>query len=143
VLNRAARSLLRTFPPDVVSHDWWIYLVVSAFGRTIYDEKPTILFRRHSGNVFGVTVGLAETWRTKLRDFRAAGSARPALNQARAFRRVYGGELPERRRRILERFLESQSGIANRLRYAASPDVYRQSARDHALLKAKLALGRV
>lgn len=143
VLNRPARSLLHEFPSEVVSHDWWIYLVVSAFGETIYDEEPTILFRQHPGNVFGITLGWADTWPAKIRQFLQPGNAQLALKQAEAFHRLHAVALSDDKRRILERFLACQSRLRTRLRYAASPEVYRQSTRDHFLLKAKIALGRV
>jgi glycosyltransferase involved in cell wall biosynthesis len=138
VLNRAARALLREFPAEVVSHDWWAYLVVSAFGETLYDERPAILFRKHSGQAFGIGTGTLDTWRMKLGQARRPG----ALKQVRAFRGEFGTRLGGEERRILERFLGAQEGLGSRLRYAVRPDVYRQSTRDQWLLRAKLVLGR-
>jgi glycosyltransferase involved in cell wall biosynthesis len=130
VLNREARELAGTFPAEVVSHDWWLYLVLSAFGGIVYDEQPAILFRRHGRQTFGIGVGAIDTWRAKL----TRGTS--VLPQVRAFARAFGDRLGEEERRILERFLES-----SRLGYALRPDVYRQARRDDALLRAKLALG--
>ena len=132
VLNREARELVGELPAEVVSHDWWAYLVVSAFGELVYDPQPAILFRKHRGQAFGIGVGAIDTLRAKL----TRGTS--VLPQVRAFEREYGDRLGEEERRILERFLQSP-----RLRYALRPDVYRQSRRDDALLRAKLALGRV
>lgn len=131
VLNRAARELVAEFPAEAVSHDWWLYLVLSALGELVYDPQPAILFRKHSGQAFGIGVGTIDSWRAKL----IAGAS--VLPQVRAFERKYGDRLDEKERRILNRFL--QTGIGSRLR----PDVYRQSRRDDALLRAKLALGRI
>ena len=138
VLNRAGRALLREFPAEVVSHDWWTYLVVSAFGEPLFDEQPAILFRKHSGQAFGIGVGAAGTWRAKLAQARRPG----ALEQVRAFAREYGDRLGEEERRVLERFLGAQDRFGSRLSYAVRPDVYRQSTRDQWLLRAKLVLGR-
>jgi glycosyltransferase involved in cell wall biosynthesis len=139
VLNRAARDLVDGFPPEVVSHDWWLYLVLSAFGKTIYDEEPRVLFRKHAGQAFGIGVGALDSWRAKVAQARWPGP----LGQVRAFRDLYGERLDAEKRRVLERLLAAQDSVGSRLRYAASPDVYRQSARDQALLRAKLALGRL
>ena len=122
-----------------MAHDWWAYLVVSAFGEMLYDEQPAILFRKHSGQAFGIGTEALDTWRAKLAQARRPG----ALEQVRVFAREYGDRLGGEERRILERFLDAQSGVGSRLRYAASPDVYRQSAHDQLLLRAKLALGLV
>jgi glycosyltransferase involved in cell wall biosynthesis len=139
VLNRAARELAREFPPEAVSHDWWLYLVVSALGETLYDVQPAILFRKHSGQAFGIGTGALDTWRAKVAQARRPG----ALEQVRAFAREYGDRLGGEERRILERFLGAQDRLGSRLGYAVRPDVYRQSTPDQWLLRAKLALGRV
>ena len=56
VLNEAARQLLRRAGADVVcaSHDWWVYLAVTAAGGTVfYDAVPSICYRVHASNVMG------------------------------------------------------------------------------------------
>lgn len=66
VLNRAAADLVRAAAADqglngaIVSHDWWIYQIVSgAGGRVIFDPDPVLHYRQHDGNIFGST----RTWR--------------------------------------------------------------------------------
>jgi len=133
VLNRAGRELVGEFPAEAVSHDWWTYLVLSAFGEILYDPDPAILFRKHEGQAFGIGVGTIDTWRAKL----IRGTS--VLPQVRTFARLYRERLGPEHRRVLDRFLSAQVGA--RFRYAARPDVYRQSRRDDALLRAKLMLG--
>ncbi len=60
VLNAAARELLRRAGPvDVVTHDWWIYQLVSgAGGRVHYDPEPCLSYRQHAANVIGANTGL-------------------------------------------------------------------------------------
>jgi glycosyltransferase involved in cell wall biosynthesis len=144
VVNQAARRLLlRELPRDVCMHDWWMYLVVSAFGSLVYDDEPAILYRKHAGNVFGIPVGALETWRLKLHRFLTYGRLKPVVKQAEEFRRIYGQFLREEDRRVLERFLESRRRSSDRFRYALSCDVYRQSTRDHLLLRFLLLVDRL
>jgi glycosyltransferase involved in cell wall biosynthesis len=58
-LNRSAVSLiLRTTRPDRIRyHDWWCYLVVSAFGEVVYDPETRIQYRQHSQNALGMSSG--------------------------------------------------------------------------------------
>lgn len=58
-LNRSATALMRKggVPPGVRFHDWWMYLVVSAFGSVTYDDEPTLLYRQHGGNQIGHGAG--------------------------------------------------------------------------------------
>jgi glycosyltransferase involved in cell wall biosynthesis/O-antigen/teichoic acid export membrane protein len=55
--NRATQNQLIKTTNDsafLVSHDWWIYLVVSGCGgNVIYDRVPTILYRQHNKNLVG------------------------------------------------------------------------------------------
>lgn len=53
--NRAARDLLVKTGPhtQIVAHDWWTYLLVSACGAVHYDGCPSILYRQHGGNLIG------------------------------------------------------------------------------------------
>lgn len=57
VLNRAAIDLAQAASleaDEVVSHDWWLYQIVSgAGGRVIYDPEPAILYRQHGRNMVG------------------------------------------------------------------------------------------
>ncbi|MHB8257427.1 MAG: glycosyltransferase family 2 protein [Acidiferrobacterales bacterium] len=55
VLNKKMRAiLLKIGAIEVVSHDWWIYLVCTgADGIFYYDEEPHLLYRQHSNNVIG------------------------------------------------------------------------------------------
>jgi glycosyltransferase involved in cell wall biosynthesis len=59
VMNDKARALLvRVGPQDIVSHDWWTYMLVSgAGGEVLYDPEPTVLYRQHSNNEIGANTG--------------------------------------------------------------------------------------
>ncbi|CAB3687943.1 glycosyltransferase family 2 protein [Achromobacter pestifer] len=62
VMNNAARDLLLEAGADidVVAHDWWIYIVVSACGgRVHYDSEPSLRYRQHGENLIGANAGLS------------------------------------------------------------------------------------
>ncbi len=144
VMNRAARDLLlRGFPSGVRLHDWWIYLVVSAFGDVLYDDEPTVYYRRHRSNASPFPLGTFDAWRVKLRGYWSYRKDQPVVRQAEEFKRIYGASLSGENRRVLERFLEDRRRVTDRLRYALDCDVYRQSTRDHLLLKLSILLNRV
>lgn len=39
----------------LMMHDWWFALVASAFGKVVYDHRPSIEYRQHLNNVVGGT----------------------------------------------------------------------------------------
>ncbi len=60
ILNRATIDLAaKTHAPQALTHDWFLYqLVTGAGGTVIYDPTPTVLYRQHSDNLVGTSVGL-------------------------------------------------------------------------------------
>ena len=61
LFNRAARDLLMEAGAnvDVVTHDWWLYILVTGCGgETYYDAKPALGYRQHDKNL----VGSKESW---------------------------------------------------------------------------------
>lgn len=60
VFNHAAMNLVREAGAqlDVVIHDWWLYLLVTSCGGTVfYDPHPSIRYRQHGTNLIGANDG--------------------------------------------------------------------------------------
>jgi hypothetical protein len=55
VMNHQTIQLLRKIGPvRVVSHDWWVYMIVSGVnGFIAYDTQPSIYYRQHEKNKVG------------------------------------------------------------------------------------------
>jgi glycosyltransferase involved in cell wall biosynthesis len=70
VFNKAARDIIakaKLNDLDIVSHDWFIYQLISgAGGEVYYDSTPEILYRQHGNNLIGSNTGLlAKIFRIK------------------------------------------------------------------------------
>lgn len=64
VFNHAARKLLCLAGKDieVVSHDWWAYILVTGCGgKVFYDAYPSVRYRQHENNL----VGCNNSWRAR------------------------------------------------------------------------------
>ena len=82
------RRLLQAEPSNMLMHDWWAYLIATAFGQVIYDPTPTVLYRQHGGNVTGWESKPLKIWnRGKGLVLRLLGNSRgmDSLNQAERF----------------------------------------------------------
>ncbi|MBY6277955.1 MAG: hypothetical protein CWE10_17515 [Symbiobacterium thermophilum] len=145
VLNRAAWRLLTKHPPGpaVPVHDWWAYLVVSAFGRVVYDSESYLLYRQHAGNTIGEATGFYRKWRRRLHRFLTQSDRRVITGQAREFQRLYGHLLAPAQAAMLNEFLHHGSRIWDRVRYALRSPVYRQSRVDDLILRCLVVLDRV
>ena len=113
MLNRALATLALPIPAEAMMHDWWLALVVTAFGRVGRIPRAKVLYRQHGGNDVGVSrwIFLAGVENLLLyRDRRRAALARQeevylALErQAEAFAARFGERLPPAERAMLRAF---------------------------------------
>ncbi|EPG6258775.1 glycosyltransferase family 2 protein [Klebsiella aerogenes] len=61
ILNHQARELVSQTPcyDEIISHDWWIYILVSGCnGHIYYDPHPAILYRQHGQNIIGSNISM-------------------------------------------------------------------------------------
>ena len=64
VFNHAAKLFFeKVGEVEIVSHDWWCYLLVEAVGGQFYfDPVPYVLYRQHEGALVGANVSLRAMW---------------------------------------------------------------------------------
>ena len=65
VFNQAARILLQEAGPEVevVTFDWWTYLVVTGCGGQVcYDPLPSLNYRQHEKNLVGASLSWSKRW---------------------------------------------------------------------------------
>lgn len=144
VLNQAARELIiGHLPGRIIMHDWWCYIIVSAFGVTIYDEVPQIKYRQHSGNLVGGTPNVIGQAVRRLRRFvRSQSDQLSVVDQAREFYDAFHGMLDVERDRVVRGLMESKTSVSSRCTYAFKKEVWRQSCVDDLILRGLLAVGR-
>lgn len=55
LFNNATKNLLEKIGMvDPVSHDWWLYQIVTGSGGEVYyDKEPYVLYRQHNGAIIG------------------------------------------------------------------------------------------
>lgn len=61
VFNAAARALIveAGSDVDVQTHDWWVYILVTGCGGSVfYDSRPTVGYRQHASNLVGSNASL-------------------------------------------------------------------------------------
>jgi glycosyltransferase involved in cell wall biosynthesis len=145
VLNREAIDLLQRHFPDtdnVLMHDWWVYIVVSAFGEVCFDDNAYIDYRQHERNIVGVQNGL-QFWLLRFSRILNRDKCQ-IVNQVKEFFDLYGTELPEKEKQLCLDFVNEGGSryFFKRLLYAIKAPVYRQSVLDDILFRA-LVIGGV
>lgn len=136
VINNAARNLIiKELPNSALMHDWWIYLVISAFGEIFFDNIPGILYRQHSSNVVGVQHDLFGKWKSRFDRFKTNKNQRLISKQAEDFRRIFGLSLSPENKKILDCFINYQNSFLNRIIYSLNGKTFRQSTIDNIIFK--------
>jgi glycosyltransferase involved in cell wall biosynthesis len=141
VFNHAAReALLRYDYSAAVMHDAWIYLVVTALGKAIFDPRSFILYRQHGGNAVGGRPSAKISWQRRLDRLRGHGSS--YWTQARSFLEQAAADLAPEKRVALERFVHHRDSAAARIRFAIRPTVHYQRKRSDRYFRLLVLLGR-
>jgi len=113
-LNTEAANLLREggVPEQVHFHDWWMYLVIAAFGTVVVDDEPTLLYRQHGGNLIGRGAGWWGRHLQILRFLLKNDWVGIMLGQIAELQSLYGGRLSPEQRRILFRHFVVRDNLA-------------------------------
>ncbi len=133
-LNRAAVSLiLRTARPEMIRyHDWWCYLIVSAFGEVLYDPQPRIQYRQHRQNALGMSSGGGRYVRIMQAIKRQSWLAIMQIH-IREFASDFGGDITPSQRKSLEYM--SIRGVRDAIRVIFSITRRRQFLKDELLFR--------
>lgn len=145
VFNQAGLKLINEFPDHAFGHDWWIYLVYSAFGQVVYDDRALILYRQHQNNLFGLSDSFWDNLTGKIKRTIMLRKQQPVIRQAKDFLRIYQHNLDLEKRKTLESLLlTADRGTFVITRLFATiflTKVYRQEKFDHLVFKYLLLIG--
>lgn len=139
-MNRQALQLTRDCGDVglVYFHDWWLYLVVSAFGTVIFDPVPTVLYRQHGRNIIGMGSGIGR-YLSILRFLRKKSWVHIMYDQIENFRTVHAERLSTTQKLLLDTYF-SPHRPASMLRLLFSARRFRQTMVYEVLLRS-LVLG--
>jgi glycosyltransferase involved in cell wall biosynthesis len=129
MFNKAMLNLLREAGENIniVSHDWWAYMLVTGAGGLIfYDPTPSILYRQHGGNLVGSNVG----WLSRLSRISLLLKGRFKNWNDRNFSALSSIKhlLTEDNQRALMRLMEAKNaGLLSRIKIQKQLGIYRQT----------------
>lgn len=126
----------RDRPKHVIMHDFWLYLLASAFGKVTYDTQVHILYRQHGENTVGMPKTVWESYKRRVLHFKKnRGKLR---EQAGELKRLYGKKLQGQdagKAGLLRDFVAGKKSLAFGGR------LYRQRKSDDWIMKLFLLLG--
>lgn len=144
VFNRTARDMVTAdMPKRSTGHDWWMYMVCAGMGQVIYDEHPTVKYRRHSNNVSdgGDSFLRFQIWRFKR--FFLNHYFRHIHEQIKEFSGIYRDQLSASDQKKLDLFTKDGFHPLLALRKVCYPAKLRQKAVDELFLRLIFLIGRL
>ncbi len=145
VINRDTLNLIGDLEiPDVFFHDWWLYLMVSGCGGSVFfDPKPGIRYRQHSANIAGSPVNISQNIKARLRR-QFSGQSRQLIGKNTAALLKVSRLLTDENKILLRKFEQARnSNLSQRLTYASKTPLHRQTAFDSAIMRTLLAMKRI
>ncbi len=126
--NNGLKNIMSQFKKiEVVSHDWWLYIVNEfATGKTFYDSESTILYRQHSQSLIGANKG----WMAKLKrlDMLIRGVYRDYNSKHLAsFNQINLPSTKANIKLIDDFFIKRDKGMGERIRMIKDLGLYRQT----------------
>lgn len=149
VLNRRAMQLISSHFPiyidQIIMHDWWAYLCVSAFGKIIFDEQPFIQYRQHGQNALGgQTDSFILKWKKRWVRFFRGDNQHIIVKQAKHFYECYADEMEANIRKDIEQLLKAtKAPLFSRATYIMKIPFFRQSRMDQLILKLVILAGKI
>ncbi|MBH3412039.1 glycosyltransferase family 2 protein [Pseudomonas putida] len=145
LINQRTRALLAATEPDarIVAHDWLTYLLVSSYqGVIVYDPRPSLLYRQHSGNLIGSNAGLKRRLTGLIRTMQGRFSEWNEMNLNILSR--HKSRLGQENRELLEQFdTARRSPLIKRMQLLARTGVYRQTTAGNLSLYAAAILNKL
>lgn len=144
VFNRRARDMVAAdMPEKSTGHDWWMYMVCAGMGRVIYDERPTVKYRRHNSNVSdgGQSFLKFQIWRFK-RFFLNHYFSR-IHEQIKEFGSIYRDRLSAADQKRLDLFTRDGFHPLTALHKVFYPAKLRQKAIDEIFVRLVFLIGRL
>lgn len=112
-INKALLQYCKEIPEQVKMHDHWLALLANCFGEIQYLPYASYAYRQHGENVLGAKkASVSKEWEERLSASKEKdkeeiihSSYRALFAQGRELKRIFGDELPEIKRKVLEAFL--------------------------------------
>ena len=99
MINKALAGMIDRIPKHMKMHDCWLGLIAAAFGKLMYINRPTMMYRQHVDNVMGNT----DFWtdmRNKIYNLdKQRAIVMSTTKQIKDFIEIYGDRLSDSRKK--------------------------------------------
>ncbi|MBE5946147.1 MAG: glycosyltransferase [Lachnospiraceae bacterium] len=144
VFNKVAKDMMtKDTPKYSCGHDWWTYMICQGMGKVIYDNRPTVKYRRTGNNVSagGMSFIKFQIWRIK--KFIIGGYFLNVRKMLAEYRYLYNHKLQPEDSKLLSLFTRKNYNLIVALKKTFYPKMFRQKAVDELMLRFFFLIGRL
>jgi rhamnosyltransferase len=112
-------------------------------GRVIYDHEPSMQYRMHGSNVFGMSTakqGVMQVIKSRIKEITTPQKI-SMYAQAKSILQTYGEEIPAENRAVCETVIRSEKSLGARLRLVCSKDLKHDTTNKTLTKKLTILLG--
>lgn len=140
--ERLRQLMIRCDECELVSHDWWAYLVAAGCGRIVEDTQVTVRYRRHGDNSSGVGDNVFKRLWFRIDRFLLHDTLREVRRQIREFYKSLGARISDENRKVLSLFLPGHR-VRKALIKIGYPGKWRLTVADDLQCRLMFFLGRL
>lgn len=144
VFNRKAKDMVtEQMPTKSTGHDWWMYMVCVGMGEVVFDERPTVKYRRHNNNVSGRKDSFIKFQIWRFKKLFLNHHFHKIQEQILEYGQFYRKELSAKDQKILDLFTKRGFHPLTALHKVFYPAKLRQGPVDEIFLRMIFLLGRL
>jgi hypothetical protein len=130
--NNPLKKVAQKYPKvDVVSHDWWLYMLNELVeGKTLYDQESTIFYRQHARSLVGANMGLMAKFR-RLRMLLNGSYRVYNTKHLKVFKKLLHQDLKANIDVVDQFFILRDKSLKERLSIVSELGIYRQTFDTH------------
>lgn len=146
VINRALIEKIRENIPDpdkIIMHDWWLYLIAEAFGKTVFDDEPHINYRQHGNNEWGVKTSRWAVAKHRIKQlFAKRGQIYGQVGEFMVCMKE-DNTIKEDYKKKIQEVLDAEKSFVKRMRLIRRLDIYRNDKSRDLVYRCALILNKM
>lgn len=142
VINKTARDyIIKNIPEKCFFHDWWTYMICTAFGNVVQDDVVTVKYRRAKTNATVEGQGKITLFIWRIKKLFLGEGMKDIRAQQTIFKNIFYDSLSKENKKILDTFEGEKYNFFKALKKTFYPKKIRRKLVDEIPLRILFLLG--
>lgn len=142
VINKTTRDyIVKNIPEKCFFHDWWTYMICTAFGNVVQDDVVTVKYRRAKTNATVEGQGKITLFIWRIKKLFLGEGMKDIRAQQTIFKNIFYDSLSKENKKILDTFEGEKYNFFKALKKAFYPKKIRRKLIDEIPLRILFLLG--